>query len=139
LLNPDVFFPVFSVSGSAGLRPLTAYGNTMAQVYDTSTTIQLSNPLTQTTQINVTARRIDLPADWAVDVSPTQITLGVGQQTTVTVSIIAGTPVPQGSLPRVAVEGYAGSRLLGGVVVDVMVPKYTPFDGKLHLYLPMVN
>jgi hypothetical protein len=139
LLNPDVFFPVFSVSGSAGLRPLTAYGNTMAQVYDTSTTIQLSNPLTQTTQINVTARRIDLPAEWAVDVSPTQITLGVGQQTTVTVSIIAGTPVPQGSLPRVAVEGYAGSRLLGGVVVDIMVPKYTPFDGKLHLYLPMVN
>ena len=68
-----------------------------------------------------------------------QVTLAPGQQTTVTVTVIAGSPVPQGSIPRVAVEGYAGSQLLGGVVIDIMVPNYAPFDGKLHLFLPLIN
>lgn len=140
LTHPEVFSPGYSVSGSAGLvfQP-QATGNSLTQVYNSITTIQLANPLTQTTQINVNARRIDLPADWAVDVSPAQVTLKAGEQTTVTVSAIAGSPLPQGSLPRVAVEGYAGSQLLGGVVVDVMVPYYAPFDGKLRMYLPVVN
>ena len=85
----------------------------------------------------MSARQIDLPADWMVDISPNQISLAPGQQMTVTVSVIAGSPVPQGSTPRVAVEGYVGSQLLGGVVIDIMVPNYAPFDGKLHVYLPM--
>jgi len=68
-----------------------------------------------------------------------QISLTPGQQTTVTVSVIAGSPVPQGSTPRVAVEGYAGSELLGGVVISVLVPDYRPFDGKVHLFLPLVS
>ena len=138
LLHPPIFNPSFSVSGSAGLSPEST-GNSMAQVYNSVTTVQLNNPLTQSAQINVSARRIDLPADWSVYVSPAQITLAAGEQTTVTVSIIAGSPVPQGSLPRVAVEGNAGSLLLGGVVIDIMVPNYKPFDGKLHVYLPLLG
>ncbi len=138
LLHPEVFSPGLTVTGGAGLQPQAA-GNSLTQVYDSVTTIQLANPLTQTVQINVNARRIDLPADWAVDVSPAQVTLTKGQQITVTVSIIAGSPAPQAIIPRVAVEGYAGSQLLGGVVIDVMVPYYDPFDGKLHLYLPVVH
>jgi hypothetical protein len=47
--------------------------------------------------------------------------------------------VPQGITPRVAVEGYAGTTLLGGVVIDTMVPNYTAFDGKLHVFLPLLN
>jgi hypothetical protein len=138
LLHPPNFNPSFSVSGSAGYRLNTA-GNTMVQVYNTVTTIQLSNPLTQTAQIDLSARRIDLPADWTVDVSPNQISLEPGEQITVTVSVIAGSPVPQGSTPRMAVEGYVGSQLLGGVVIDIKMPNYAPFDGKLHVYLPMLS
>ena len=111
----------------------------MAQIYNTVATIQLANPLTQTASIDVITRKIGLPADWSVDVSPSQITLAPGQQITVTVTMTAGSPVPQGSIPRVAVEGYAGSQLLGGVVIDIMVPKYMPFDGKLHVYLPLLR
>jgi hypothetical protein len=47
--------------------------------------------------------------------------------------------VPQGSLPRVAVEGYAGSQLLGGVVVEIVVPNYVFFDGNMRLYLPLLK
>jgi hypothetical protein len=38
----------------------------------------------------------------------------------------------------VAVEGYAGSQLLGGVVVQVAAPQYVFFDGFLRVYLPAV-
>jgi len=146
LLNPLAFAPGVSVGGSAGqqlpadggpARP--AAGNSLAQVFNSVTTFQLGNPLTHTALIDVSARRIDLPADWAVEVSPAQVTLAPGQQATVTVSVIPGSPAPQGSLPRVAVEGYAGSQLLGGVVIDIVVPNYVAFDGQLHLYLPVLR
>ena len=138
LLHPPVFHPSFSVSGSPG-KLAEVIGNTMAQVYNSVNTIQLANPLAQTALIDVRARRIDLPGDWTVDISPVQVTLAAGQQTTVTVSVIAASPVPQGIIPRVAVEGYAGTQLLGGVVIDVMVPNYAPFNGKVHLFLPLIN
>ena len=138
LLFPPTFNSSVHVSGSAGLLSAPA-GNTMAQVFNSISTIQLANPHAQTELIDVKARRIDLPADWTVDISPVQISLTPGQQTTVTVSVIAGSPVPQGSTPRVAVEGYAGSELLGGVVISVLVPDYRPFDGKVHLFLPLVS
>ncbi|HEX7432746.1 MAG TPA: Ig-like domain-containing protein [Anaerolineaceae bacterium] len=138
MLYPPTFHPGFSVSGGAGLSP-NATGNTMAQIYNSVSTIQLANPLAVPALIDVSARRIDLPADWTVYVSPVQVTLAPGEQTTVTVTIITGSPVPQGITPRVAVEGYAGTTLLGGVVIDTMVPNYTAFDGKLHVFLPLLN
>ena len=73
-----------------------------------------------------------------MDVSPAQVTLAPNQLTTVTVSILTGSPVPQGSVPRVAVEGYANSQLLGGVVFDIVVPQYVPF-APYHVYLPLVK
>jgi hypothetical protein len=41
-------------------------------------------------------------------------------------------------VPRVAIEGYAGSTLLGGVVLDVLVPNYVPF-GMRTVYLPLIK
>ncbi|HTP08319.1 MAG TPA: Ig-like domain-containing protein, partial [Anaerolineae bacterium] len=141
LLHPYAFSPGGSVGGTAGLKPtavLTVTGNTLAQIGNIVTTIPLSNSLAQTsTLVSVVARRIDLPADWAVTVSPAQVTLGPGQQTTVTVSILTGSPAPQGSVPRVAVEGYANNQLLGGVVVDVIVPNDMPYF--LQTYLPVIK
>jgi hypothetical protein len=139
LLHPYSYSPGFSISGGAGLRIATASGNSMAQIGNTVTTLQVSNPLSQTTQVDLHTRRIDLPADWMVSVSPAQISLAPGEQTTVTVSILSGSPVPQNSKPRVAVEGYAGSQLLGGVVIEVIVPRYALFDGKYHSYVPLVS
>jgi hypothetical protein len=72
-----------------------------------------------------------------VDVSPAQVTLAPGAVTTVTVNILTGSPAPQGSVPRAAVEGKANGQLLGGVVVDVVVPNYMP--GFLRVYLPLIR
>ena len=54
MLYPQVFAPSFSVSGGKLLRPEATYGNTMAQVFESRTTIRLGNPLTQTATIDVT-------------------------------------------------------------------------------------
>ena len=139
LLHPEVFAPPIHVSGGAGLRASQAItsGNTMAQTYDNSTTLLLSNPLTQTAVIDVKVRRIDLPADWGVAVSPAQVTLAPGEVTTVTVNMLPGSPAPQGSVPRAAVEGYANGQLLGGVAVEIGVPNYVP--GFLRVFLPLVK
>ncbi len=139
LLHPTAFVPSISVSGGAGLQmaATVSVSNTLAQVQNTSATIQVGNPLSTTANINLLARRIDLPADWAVSVSPAQVTLAPDQQITVTVNILTGSPVLQGSQPRVAIEGYANNQLLGGVVVDVIVPNYMPYF--LHTYLPVIR
>jgi hypothetical protein len=141
LLIPYAYNPGFSVTGGIGQQFATAAntGNTMVQLSDTTATIQLANPLASTAMIDVKPRCSDLPADCLVSVSPAQVTLAPGEQITVTVHIGAGSPLPQGSKPRVAVEGYAGSQLLGGVVVQVLAPNYVFFDGNLRLYLPLLN
>ncbi len=145
LQNPGTFVPGSSVTAAvmSPTRIVQATGNSMAQVHTNVSTFTLGNPLLTAAQINLTVRRLELPADWAVDVSPSQVTLNPGAQTTITVTIAAGSPVPQGSTPRVAVEGYAGAQLLGGIVFEMVVPSYVFFDGTnfklLHSYLPMVN
>jgi len=138
LLNPSAYEPGISISGGAGLRPTTATSNTLAQINNLVETLQLGNPLTTTALIEVRTRRIDLPADWMVSVSPAQVSLAPGEQTTVTVTVAPGSLVPQGNVSRVAVEGYAGNQLLGGVVVDIVVPRYVPF-APYHVYLPEVR
>jgi hypothetical protein len=139
LAHPDVFSPGFSVVGGLAPIQLQAAGNHMAQVYDTEATVQLSNPHATAELVTLVGRRIDLPGDWGVDVSPAQVNLAPGEQTTVTIRVIAGSPLSQGSTPRVAVEGYAGGQLLGGVTIDIVVPNYQPFDGYLRIYAPHIS
>jgi hypothetical protein len=134
---PPSFDPGYHVG--AGLNQSVTINNAMAQVYDQVTTFQLSNPGQATSEFSLSVRRLSLPADWTVDVSPAQITLDPGQQVTITVSIIAGSPVPQGGQPLVGVEAYANGELLSGVVIEVMVPQYHPFDGFLHNYLSITT
>ena len=138
LMNPPVFAPQAVVAG-AGVIAQAATTNNLAQVFDTVTTVPLGNPNPVTTTITLQARRISLPADWTVNVSPAQVTLAPGQQVTVTLDVTAGSPVAQGISPQVAVEGWVGSQLLGGVVVDMMVPTYRPYDGHLYNYVPLVR
>ncbi len=140
LRAPSSYDPGLSISGRSGggVQASVATGNTLVQINNLVETLQLGNPLTETALIDIRTRRIDLPADWTVGVSPAQTSLAPGQQTTVTVSISPGSPLPQGSIPRVAVEGYAGSQLLGGVVIDIVVPRYVAFMPYI-IYLPALS
>ncbi|MDP2660541.1 MAG: hypothetical protein Q8R28_07420 [Dehalococcoidia bacterium] len=95
--------------------------------------------MTQTATISLTVRRVDLPSDWMVTTTPASVTLPAGGQTTVNVSIQPGAATVQNTKPRVAVEAYAANQLLGGVVLDVLVPQTVRFDGKLRVYLPLAH
>ena len=138
MLAPSAYDGGISISGSPGLKPSTTTSNSLAQINTIEDSFVLGNPLTATALIDLRARRIDLPADWMVNVTPAQVSLAPGEQTTVTVSIVPGSPTPQGTIPRLAVEGYAGSQLLGGVAINIVVPAYIDF-APYHAYGPMIS
>jgi len=111
--------------------------NNLARISETASSFLVGNPLSQTATVELRIRRLDMPSDWAVTVTPVMATLAPGEQVTATVTIRPGPRVVQGTQPRVAIEGYISDTLIGGVVLDVMVPEAAFFDGKLRIYLPL--
>ncbi len=124
------------VGTSSEGRASQAISNNLTLIYATSYSFQVGNPLTQTAKISLTVRRLDMPSDWMVTVMPITVTLAPQAITTATVTVEPGSAAVQGTLPRVAIEGYAGRRFLGGVALDILVPQRLAFDGKLRVYLP---
>ena len=99
----------------------------LARIYAHSSTIEVGNPLDHETTIELRPRRISMPPEWLVELSPSSVTLKPGEQATITISIEATTPWPQGTRSEVAIEGVAEGQLLGGVVVALLVPASVPF------------
>src|SRR5690606_10943866 len=78
----------------------------LARQHAQETSIQIGNPHPQTETVNLVVRPIDLPPDWIVSVSPSSVSLGAGESIAALIRISPGTPLPQGSAPRFAIEGY---------------------------------
>lgn len=90
----------------------------------------LRNPSAAAAVISLKTRRVDMPADWGVTVTPARPTLAAGASTTVSVVVTPGRAALQGDRARVAVEGFLnGTELIDGVVFDVVVPRVTTFGG----------
>jgi len=100
---------------------------------------EVGNPHAVETTIDLRVRRIDLPTDWVILISQESLTLGPGEQATVTARAIPGLPGVQGTLPRFAVEGLANGELVGGVEFSVYLPEYVPFLGSDLVYLPLLQ
>jgi hypothetical protein len=96
----------------------------LVRVFDTTANLQVGNPTDSRATVDLRTRPIALPLDWSVLVSPAAVTLDPGEQTTVTVSIRPGLANVQGGQPRVALEGYIGDTLIGGVALDVVAPRH---------------
>ncbi|MGB4975382.1 MAG: hypothetical protein WBR35_01460 [Anaerolineae bacterium] len=138
ILAPPAFG--YEVSGGGGEKASDEEPNhSLVRLFETKSTFQVGNPLTQTATVDLRLRPLDLPSDWMVTISPDSVTLAPGEQITATVSVIPGTAVVQGAVPRVAAEGYVGNELIGGVVVDIVAPSYRFFDGGWRAYLPLVR
>jgi hypothetical protein len=146
-LSNAILYPVdvpFSISISGGLA-FAGVGGTPVQndnltrLFARETTFLVGNPYTQTATVELKIRPIDLPPDWIISISPASATLAPGESVTVTVRFVPGSPVPQATTVRFAVEGYVNSKLIGGVVIDSVTPYYTGFEGQLPIYLPIVK
>jgi hypothetical protein len=99
----------------------------LARIYTHTSTIQVGNPLDHEATVDLRVRRLSMPVEWPVDLSPASVVLGPGEEATVTVTISATTPWPQGTRSDVAIEGFSEGQLLGGVVVALLVPRSVPF------------
>ncbi|HOA14253.1 MAG TPA: Ig-like domain-containing protein [Myxococcota bacterium] len=98
--------------------------SSLVRMYETMTTFKVGNPTSATADIEIRVRRVDVPPDWTVTVTPAVVTLDPGATADITATIRPATAVPQGSVQRLAFEGYIGNTLIGGVVSDIAAPKY---------------
>lgn len=115
--------------GGAGSSPIgRAADNELVRVYETSTDFQVGNPTASTANVELRMRRLDLPPDWMIDVRPTSVSLAAGAVTTATVTVSAGAPSIQGTKPRLAVEAFIGTELIGGIALDVLIPRAAFFE-----------
>jgi hypothetical protein len=138
LLSPPAYGG--ASGGSPGLEAIEAEPeHQLVRLFAMPFTVPVGNPLNAPATIELRARAIDLPADWAVYINPTSANLPPGGTFTATVTLIPGAAVVQGTLPRVAIEGYAGDQLIGGLVLGAGAPQQHIFDGHLDLFLPSVN
>ncbi len=114
-----------------------AGNNNLGQFFKAIYPFQVGNPSSQAATVELHMRRLDIPNDWIVSMDWISGTLAAGQQITATVTIIPASASVQGTQPKVAVEGYIGDQLIGGVVLSVVVPKYVAFK-PYRVYLPLV-
>lgn len=150
LAGAILFPPTFGmrVGGSAGLLlaaggveppPEAPITNNLARIFEVTKTLQIGNPKPITAIIDLRLLPVDLPAGWTTTVSPQQLTLGPAEQAEVTVRLTPQGPAVQGTIVRVAVEGRIGSELLGGVVVETLVPyDVAKPDAHLLTFLPAI-
>ena len=117
---------------------MLAGDNQLARVSATRTGFQVGNPLTETATIELRVRPVALPTNWAATVTPVTVTLAPGEHITASVTLWPAGASVQSTYARVAVEGYIGETLIGGVTQDVFVPARGVFDGVFTVYLPLI-
>lgn len=101
--------------------------NNLVRIYGSEMDFYVGNPLNYETVITLNLRNIDIPDDWTVSINPKSVTLKPGEQIKATIKVSAGTASVQGTTPRIAVEGFAAGKLIGGVVMDIAIPEKRQF------------
>lgn len=137
ILTPPAFG--LSIGGSPGRLAAETPDHKLVRVFEAVGTIEVGNPKDVAATVDLRVRRVDLPPDWTVTVTPPSAQLEPGEQISVTVAIQPGTAAVQGEIPRVAVEGYIGDELIGGVAFDVLLPLASVDDPVQPIYLPSVQ
>ncbi|MBN1248398.1 MAG: hypothetical protein JXC32_12120, partial [Anaerolineae bacterium] len=129
--------PTFDMGDGGMVTAASTASTNLARVFTSRTAFQIANPLPEAAIVELRVRRLDLPSDWMVSVSPQSVDLEPGEVVTGTVRIRPGLATVQGTQPRVAVEGTIDGELIGGVVVEVMVPKHVVAGPKQRVFLPL--
>lgn len=134
LMNP----PNFDETSTAYDAAAPAASTNLARIFVSRIPFQIGNPLPEAATVELRVRSLDLPLDWMVSVSPLSADLEPGEEVTGLITIRPGLAAAQGTRPRVAVEGYVDDELVGGAVVEVMVPRHVAAGPKENIYLPLI-
>jgi hypothetical protein len=70
-------------------------------------------------------RPVSLPVAWTYDLSLQSVTLGAGETREVELTLYPSDDLLEGDLIQVTVEGYVGSELIGGLLMEYLVPSLT--------------
>ncbi len=135
LANPE---PSFSqqISGG-GIRSQAASSANLALAGAVESAIRVGNTEADGSNVVLRVRRTGLPDNWSVTLTPQTLSnMKHGEEREVKVLIAPSGPVPQGTVARASVEGFVGTKLIGGVEFKVPVPSYAPFS--LRVMLPVV-
>jgi hypothetical protein len=82
----------------------------------------VGNPKNAAATIQLKMRPIDLPANWKVELSDGTLKLDPGMMKHVTLTLTPNGASVRNKQYRVAVEGYIGSELIGGIELQVEAP-----------------
>lgn len=126
LANPE---PTFSQQiPGASLAQASGTAENLASVGPVEESMEVGNPTANAANVELRVRRLGMPTNWNVTLTPSSVTgLAPGTHRTVKVLISPSSAAPQGSTARVAVEGFIGGVLIGGVDFQVEVPTYARF------------
>jgi hypothetical protein len=130
--------PNFDEGVAVGTTGASLARTNLARIFAGHTAFQAGNPLPDAATVELRVRTLDLPPDWMVSVSPASVDLAPGEQVTGVLTLRPGLAAVQGTRPRVAVEGYIDDELIGGIVIDVMVPRHAVGGPVQRVYLPLV-
>jgi len=95
----------------------------------------VGNPTDSRATVNLQIRPVDVPIGWTYHLDIPAPELDPGEMTTVTLTLDPGGPVVQDTEVRIAVEGFIGDELVGGILFNPTIPSFTLWT---DAFLPFV-
>ena len=123
--------------------PLTARaslaGPPTFSVEPMQTNFEVGNPTDKKATVELVVRPINLPLNWTYSLDTSAVELEPRELVTATLTLQSNQPMLEETEIQVAVEGYIGADLIGGITFSRRMPKYLtePIDFK-RVYLPLI-
>jgi len=86
-------------------------------------TFNVGHPFSNTRDVELVARAVNLPLDWTYELNSSSLTLNADEVATATLTLYPGREMLEGDLVQVAVEGYVDGGLVGGIIMEHNTPK----------------
>lgn len=87
---------------------------------------EVGQPFAEQKTVDLVVRPVSLPLGWTYDLSQHSITLGAGEIAEVDLTLFPSGHMLEGDLVQVTVEGYVDDELIGGLLLEHLVPSLTP-------------
>ncbi|MGB3715861.1 MAG: hypothetical protein WA996_15650 [Candidatus Promineifilaceae bacterium] len=95
----------------------------------------VGNPTDSTATVNLQIRPVEVPLGWTYRLDNPAPELEPGETTTVTLTIDPDGPVLRDADMRIAVEGFIGDELTGGILFNPTIP---PSGPQLKVFAPFI-